>query len=108
MELAPIRKSLLRRITWYGGDRRLIGVSGLILIMMTFTIIVGYGFFDGLPYLLFTVLLFGALLWFAKSINEADPWMVDITIRSLSKYKKYYPAHSDIGVAHPEVRDFNS
>lgn len=106
MEFAPIRKSLLRRITWFGGDRRIVGMSGLVLFMLGYTVFIGFGPLAGLPYIAIILALFFALLWLARAFNNADPWMVDIYLRHVQRYKKYYAPQSSLNVEHPVVRDF--
>lgn len=101
---APVRKSLLRRITWLGGDRRLVGFSGLTLFLLGWTMFMGLGFMYGLS-LLVPLVLFFAILWVARLANKADPWMIDI-VRRQFKYEKYYAPKPDLGVEHPQIRDF--
>lgn len=101
---SPIRKSLLRRITWMGGDRRVVGFSGLLLFCVGWTMFMGFGFFWGLP-IIVPVMLFVAVLWVAREANNADPFMVDIVLRQF-RYRKYYAAKPDLGTEHPVVRDF--
>lgn len=103
---APIRRSLLRRITWFGGDRRLVGGAGLLLFMLGFIMFAGYGFSWGLP-IIVPVGLFIVVLWIAQQANSADSFMVDVVLRQF-KYRKYYAPKSDIGVEHPLVRDYAS
>lgn len=104
MERAPTRKSLLRRITWLGGDRRLVGFSGLTLFLLAWTMFMGLGFMWGLV-IVFPLAMFLAILWVARRINSADPWMIDVVLRQF-KYQKYYGPRSDIGVQHPQIRDW--
>lgn len=101
---APVRRSLLRKITWLGGDRRLVGFAGLLLICVGITIFKGFGFLWGLPIVVPGV-FFIAILWVARAANVSDPWMIDIVLRQF-KYRKYYAPHPDIGKEHPPVRDF--
>jgi type IV secretory pathway TrbD component len=49
--------------------------------------------------------LFILILWAARRMNDADPWMIDVVMRQF-KYRKYYAAKSDLGIEHPQVRDF--
>jgi type IV secretion system protein TrbD len=100
----PVRHSLLRKISWFGGDRRLIGFSGLLLFCLGWTMVVGFGFMYGLS-LIAPAVLFLVILWIARMMNSADPWMIDVVLRQF-KYRKYYAPKSDIGVEHPQVRDF--
>jgi len=102
---APIRKSLLRRITWFGGDRRLVGFSGLLLMGVGVTMFFSYGFFFGIP-IIVPLVTFAGILWVAQEANSSDAWMVDVVLRQF-KYRKYYSAKPDIGTQHPEIRDFN-
>lgn len=101
---SPVRRSLLRRITWFGGDRRVVGFGGLLLILLGWTLFVGYGFFFGLPFIV-PVALFILLLWVAQEMNKADPFMVDVVLRQF-RFRKYYAPKSDLGLEHPQVRDY--
>lgn len=101
---APVRKSLLRKIAWFGGDRRIVGFSALLLFCIGWTMVMGLGFFYGLSYIL-PVALFAVILWVARSAFEADPFMVDVVLRQF-KYRKFYAAKSDLGVEHPPVKDY--
>lgn len=101
---APVRLSILRRITWFGGDRRLVGGSALVLFLVGITMFRGVGFFYGLPIILPVVLWFG-LLWIAREMHKADPYMVDVVLRQF-KYRKYYAPKPDLGIEHPQVRDY--
>jgi type IV secretory pathway TrbD component len=103
---APIRKSLLRQISWFGGDRRLIGFGALLLFLVGWTLFVAFGMFYGLPIIL-PFVIFSVILWVAREANKADPMMVDVMLRQL-KYRKFYAAKPDIGIEHPIVRDFTS
>ncbi|MEM8519076.1 hypothetical protein [Janthinobacterium sp. CAN_S7] len=101
----PVRKVLLRTITLFGGDRRIIGSAGLGLAVVGIANFKGYGFFYGIPFVVPTV-IFMIALWAAREANKSDPWMVDIWSRQL-KYRKYYGAKPDLGIGHPQVVDFN-
>lgn len=104
MEKAPVRRSLLRRITWFGGDRRLVGFSGLLMFLLAWTMFMGFGFFYGLS-LIFPAGLAMSVVFVARLMNSSDPWMVDVALRHY-KYKKYYAPKSDLGIEHPMIRDF--
>lgn len=101
---SPIRKSILRRITWMGGDRRVVGLGTLLLFVIGWTMFMGFGFLFGLP-IIVPVAMFIVILWVAREANNADPFMVDIVLRQF-KYKKYYAAKPDLGTEHPTVRDY--
>ncbi len=101
---APLRLSLLRKITWFGGDRRLVGFSGLLLGCLTWTMVMGFGIMFGLS-IIIPLTLFTGILWVARRMNAADPWMLDVVLRQF-KYRKYYAPQSDLGVEHPQIRDF--
>ena len=105
MERAPVRKSLLRRITWFGGDRRLVGFSALLLFCLAWTMIMGFGMLFGFS-IVAPALLAMAIVFVARIMNNSDPWMVDVVLRQF-KYKKYYAPKPDFGTEHPMVRDFN-
>jgi type IV secretory pathway TrbD component len=66
--------------------------------------VMGFGMMFGLS-IIIPVGLFAGILWIASSINTADPWMVDVVLRQF-KYRKYYAPQSDLGVEHPQIRDF--
>lgn len=100
----PVRKSLLRKISWFGGDRRLIGFSGLVMISLGWTMFIGFGFFYGL-FIAVPAVLFLGIVWVAREAYKADPWMVDVVLRQF-KYRKYYAPKPDLGAVHPQVRDF--
>lgn len=104
MTRSPTRRSLLRKIAWLGGDRRLVGFSGLLLFCLTWTMFMGFGVSYGLTFIV-PLMLFVSILWVARSMNKADPWMVDVVLRQF-KYKKYYAPKPDFGTEHPQVRDF--
>lgn len=101
----PVRKVLLRKITWLEADRRVIGSSGLALAVVGIANFKGFGFFYGIPFVVPTV-LFMIILWAAREAYKADPWMIDVLLQQL-KYRKYYSAKSDLGIEHPKVVDFN-
>lgn len=100
----PVRLSILRRIAWFGGDRRVVGGSALVLSLVGVTMFRGFGIFYGLP-IIVPAVLWGGLLWIAREMNKADPYMVDVVLRQF-KYRKYYAPKSDLGVEHPQVRDY--
>lgn len=104
MDRAPVRKSLIRRINWLGGDRRVVGFSGLLLFLLSWTMFMGLGFMYGLSLFLPAVIFF-AIVWIARMANKADPYMFDVVMRQF-KYKKYYAPRPDIGVEHPQIKDF--
>lgn len=101
---APVRHSLLRRIPWLGGDRRIVGMSGLLAATLGWTIFAGFGFLYGLSVIVPALLFFGGL-WVAKRMYNADPWMLDLVIRHF-KYAKYYAPKTHVGKALPSIRDF--
>lgn len=105
MTRTPVRISLLRKITWFGGDRRLVGFAALVLFIIGWSMFMGFGFFYGIP-IIVPALFFSAILWVARQFETADSWMVDIGLRQL-KYRKYYAPKPDMGVPHPSIRDFN-
>lgn len=104
MMRSPVRKSLLRQITWFGGDRRLVGFSALLLICLAWTMVMGMGLMFGLS-ILIPGALFVGILWVARRMNKADPFMIDVVLRSF-KYRKYYAPKPDLGTVHPQVKDF--
>ena len=101
---SPVRQSLLRKIIWFGGDRRLIGFSALLLFCLAWTMFMGFGFLYGLS-VLAPAGLFVVIVWVARMMNKSDPWMVDVVMRQF-KYRKYYAPQPDLGIEHPQVRDF--
>lgn len=103
---APVRRSLLRKIAWLGGDRRLVGFSGLLLGLLSFTMIMGLGMMYGLSIVIPGV-MFYLILWLARRINTYDSWIIDVGIRQL-KYGKYYAPKGDLGKAHPMIKDYHN
>lgn len=103
-ERTPIRKSLLRHITWLGGDRRIVGISAFVLVLLGYTLFYSYGIFYGVPFIV-PLVFFLVILWVARAMHKADPFMVNIMLRQF-RYAKYYAPKSDLRVEHPEVRDF--
>lgn len=102
---SPVRRSLLRRITWFGGDRRLVGGSVLLLLCLVgLPMFMSYGFFYGLP-IIIPLGFFVLILWVAREAGKSDPWMVDVVMRQF-KYRKYYAPKPDLGTSHPQVKDF--
>lgn len=104
-EPARIRKSLLRRITWFGGDRRIVGFSGLLYLLTGVMMFRGFGLMYGIS-IAVPVLLWIGTVWVAREMYQADPWMLDILIRHVFRYKSYYAAKPDHGTEHPMVQDF--
>jgi type IV secretory pathway TrbD component len=104
MERTPVRLSLLRRISWLGGDRRLVGMAGLLSATLGYTMFTGFGIDYGLPVLV-PVVLFFVILWVARAMYAADPWMIDVGLRHL-KYGKYYAPKSSYGKEQRQIRDF--
>ena len=104
MERTPIRQSLLRKISWLGGDRRLVGFSGLLLFCLGWTMFMGFGFWYGLS-LGVPLCMFLTILQLARMMNKSDTWMVDVVMRQF-KYRKYYAPKADLGIEHPQIRDF--
>lgn len=104
MEKTPVRHSLLRRIAWLGGDRRLVGLMGIIGAALGWTMFVGFGLSYGL-FVLFPGCIFLGVLWAARKMYAADPWMIDVILRHF-KYVKYYAPKSHLGKEPPNIRDF--
>jgi type IV secretory pathway TrbD component len=100
----PIRKSIIRQITWFGGDRRLVGGAGFWLAIVGITLFRGLGFYYGLPIVL-PLLLWGIVLWVAREMNKSDPYMIDVIMRQY-RYSKWYAPKAHIGVEHPQVNDY--
>jgi type IV secretory pathway TrbD component len=105
MERTPVRLSLLRRIAWAGGDRRLVGVSGMLAISLGWTMFNGFGIFFGL-FVIVPAALFSGALWVARQMYKADPWMIDVLLRHF-KYAKYFAPKTSIGKEIPAIRDFS-
>lgn len=104
MQRTPVRLSLLRRIAWLGGDRRLVGLAGMLSLTLGYTMFVGFGLYLGLFVLVPGCIFFG-VLWAAREMYAADPWMVDVILRHF-KYAKYYAPKSHVGKETPNVRDY--
>lgn len=64
----------------------------------------GIGMLYGLTLLLNGGLFF-IIIWIARQMNAADPWMIDVVMRQF-KYKKYYAPKPDFGLDVPAIRDF--
>lgn len=96
---------MLRRIAWFGGDRRLVGGSGLALSLLGVTMFRGFGFFYGIPIAVPLVLWMG-LIWLAREMYKADPYKIDVLLRQL-RYRRYYAPKADLGVDHPLIRDYH-
>ena len=64
----------------------------------------GFGLMYGLSIIIPALIFFG-ILWAARQLNSSDPWMIDVVIRQF-KYRKYYAPKSDLGVEHPQIKDF--
>jgi len=104
MVRSPIRKSLLRRISWFGGDRMLVGSSGMTLLLVGVVMFRGFGILYGLTVIV-PVVLWVAVLWVAREAFKADPFMVLVVLRQF-RYRKFYAAKPDLGIQHPEVKDY--
>jgi len=105
MERTPVRLSLLRRISWLGGDRRLVGLAAMLAVCLGWTMFTGYGLFLGLFVLVPAAIFFGTL-WVARKMYAADPWMVDVLMRHF-KYPKYIAPKTSLGKETPAIRDFS-
>lgn len=103
-EATPVRKSLLRKIAWIGADRRVVGLAGLIGISLGWTMGMGFGLLYGAS-ILVPLLFFCVVLWVGREMYEKDPWMMDVLIKHF-KYRKFYAAKPDRGIAHPTVKDY--
>jgi type IV secretory pathway TrbD component len=101
---APVRLSLLRRIAWLGGDRRLVGIAGVCCAALSWTMFIGFRGAYGL-FLLLPGAIFLGLLWVARRMNAADPWMLDILIRHF-QYARYYGPRANLRVGAREYRSF--
>lgn len=102
--LTPVRLSLLRKISWLGGDRRLVGMAGLLCVTLGYTMFMGFGLYWGL-FVLVPMCIFFGILWVARVMYTADPWMIDVVLRHF-KYAKYYAPKSHLGKEPPNIRDF--
>lgn len=101
---APSRKSLTRQIAWFGGDRMLVGGAGLLLSVVGITMFRGFGILYGLSIIIPVVCWFG-VIWVARLMFKADPLMLKVIKRQF-RYREVYAPKSDLGVAHPQIRDF--
>lgn len=106
MEAAPVRKSLLRRISWLGGDRRVVGVAGIACAALGWTMFVGFGLSYGL-FAIIPALIFFGVLWVSREAYKADPFMIDVMLRQF-KYRKYLAPKCDVGQIASAVRDYTA
>lgn len=80
-------------------------MSALLLFCLAWAMVMGLGLMYGLTLILPAIMFLG-ILWIAREAYDADPQMVDV-VRRQFKYRKYYAPKSDMGVEHPQVRDFS-
>lgn len=106
MTPAPVRKSLLRRISWLGGDRRLVGTTGLACVALGWTMFIGFGLSYG-AFVVVPGVIFFVVLWVARKMFAADPYMIEIVMKQF-RYKKYLAPRSDVGLNQPAFRDYTA
>ncbi|MGS0741428.1 VirB3 family type IV secretion system protein [Glaciimonas sp. GG7] len=99
---APVRLSLIRRQTWMGGDRRIVGVGMIIGILLGWMLMNSYGWFYALPIGAFFWL---GGIWMGRELVASDPYAFDVWRRHI-RYKKYYSAGAHHASPVPKVKDF--
>lgn len=104
MERTPVRHSLLRRIAWLGGDRILVGMTGILCAALGFVMFFGFGLAYG-AFVLLPGGIFAGMLWVARLWYKADPWMLDVAKQHF-KYAKYYAPKAHRSRASPSIRDY--
>ena len=82
----------------------MVGGGALVLAMVGVAMFRGFGIYYGVPFLV-PIALWMALLWLSREMNKADPYMIDVVLRQF-KYRRYYAAKPDVGVEHPQIRDY--
>lgn len=100
----PARKSLQRRIAWFGADRLWVGGSGLLLGVVGVTMFRGFGFFYAMP-IIVPCVLWALLVWVGREMYKADPYMIEVLYRHF-QYRRWYAPKSDLGVDHPQIHDY--
>lgn len=105
---APVRRSLIRKIIWAGGDRRLIGLGALVCGSTIAVLLWGLGLAKGLLLTLAVpVPLMLLVVWGARQMNAKDGWMWDVTLRYYLGHKnQYFAPQPSVGKEHPQVNDF--
>lgn len=86
-------------------DRRIVGIGIGLSVIVGMTMFRGHGIYYGLP-ILVPGMMFGIILWVGRAMYKADPYMLDVWVRSMN-YKNFYPAKSHIGTVHPEVKRYS-
>lgn len=104
MSRTPVRLSLLRRIPWLGADRRVVGSFGIACAALGWTMFRGFGLLYGL-FIAVPSGIFMGVLWIAREMHSADPWMFDVLLRHF-RYGKYCAPKSSRGKQRPQIRDF--
>lgn len=100
--MTPIRTSLIRHQTWLGGDRRVVGMSILLAILLGWMVANAYGFIFAISVV---IIFWGGGVWIGQELVKNDPYTLDCWIRHL-KYRKYYPAKAHHATEVPAVKDF--
>lgn len=98
----PVRLSLIRKQTWMGGERRVVGVGVLLSVLLGWMLINGYGFLYAVPV---SVFFWGAGTWLGREMVKSDPYSLDIWIRH-QRYRRYYAPRAHHAAIVPVVKDF--
>lgn len=80
------------------------GVAGLISGTLGYAMFNGFGPYWGL-FVLVPMCIFFSVLWVAREMYKADPWMIDVVLRHF-KYGKFYGHKSHVGKEPINIRDF--
>lgn len=100
--VSPVRVALIRRQTWMGGERRIVGSGIVVGIALGWMLLNSYGWLYAIPIGAFFV--FGGL-WVGRQLVAADPYALDVWLRHI-KYRKFYPANAHHATPIPPVKDF--
>lgn len=99
---SPLRLSLIRQQSWFGGDRIIVLGSIIVGVLLGWVVTNGFGVWYGLP--------LGAMIWLVggwigRELFKGDPYAREIWWVSL-RYKKYYPPRAHHAAEVPVVKDF--
>lgn len=99
---SPVRLSLLRKHTWFGGDRMVVGLFISVAVMFGWLLTNAYGYLIGIGV--------GATFWIGgtwvgRELYKADPYAFEIWRQQL-KYRRFYAGRAHHAAEIPQVRDF--
>ncbi len=99
---SPVRLSLIRKHTWMGGDRQVVGLSILIAVLLGWMLTNAYGILYGIPV---AVAVWIPGVWAGQEMYKADPYAFAIWQRH-NKDRRYYAARAHYAEELPVVKDF--